>query len=1113
MSPDGSRLLVAAGDRVYLVDTSQDQIVAEVAPGFAPTSLAVLPDSDTAYVASSGSTLVRTIDLKSGQLSELVRVLHTAPTSLSVGPDSRVYATPPGELYQLDLLPELPLPAAPVVSASSGPPLQLAGRESGTSVKKARGQPKLGGQKLSIDEFLVLGGGHFYMKASGRLVQGVLSRAGSDLEMKHPVTGQPIGPNVVDLALSSNRRAVFLALNGEPRLVKLGRSKPGETEEITLSSTPTAIAVVSPRLGQSSGSLEQVSGDGTILAGGRAFELTVRALSESGTAQSRIPVFASNIFPEIAQCFPGLTAGNGRATVYCVSDETEVARPIIVTISDGEGRSAPPFTVRVRPPTETEGLSKVSGDAETIGANSPFELVVFAAKDRVVQTGLPLTVTFDSDVTDDIEFSCTSPALTDSNGEGHIMCMTGDPVDSASTAVIEVTVAVTDAEGRSVEFMISIDPTVLTGLTSTGLFKISGDGQIVRQGQLFPKPMIVHSLIDSVPQAGERLVVSNTSQALPFNQQKIICPLSAFTDDEGFARVQCRAGLVFGQSTERVVFSGPQLRVAEFSAIISSVGGGLASEVVILNDSPFRAQVGVRLVDELRVRTQDSGGAAVAEQEVFFFSDDDVTFDPPSITTDARGEGTTTVIIGCNSRSRATIAVGLNEGVREDSIRVEGLPGPLTEVRKIRGDDQVASPGQLLNRAALVARLTDACGNAIPNHPMTWHVNPEPRATLRNVFNRANRSGEGSAIVQVSRYGGPFGVSVEAVGARATFNITVELDPSELEKLSGDGQSIGAGQFAGQPLVVEVRGNNRFGVSGVDVTFAVTRGDATLVSPATKTDGLGIAFTRVQGGPTNGPVTVTAAAAGETVTFNLRVGGGAPTAPLDGFVNGASFAPGWVPGSLGTVFVTGLLGDIDGVVQGNRVPFPTTLEGVSVTVNGTRAPIISVININGQEQINVQVPFGARVGTATVVIEKDGLSITVEGVPILSVQPGIFEFPLDGNFFAAALDIDNKLITPSNPVRPGGIVQLFLTGLGRLTTAVGTNNPGPASPLPRVVVETIVGLDDAGMKNLGAFYAPGLLMVYQINFEVGANVQSGNRKLTIVGGGVASKPSLLPVRR
>ena len=773
-----------------------------------------------------------------------------------------------------------------------------------------------------------------------------------------------------------------------------------------------------------------------IVAGGRTFELTVRARSENGTAQSRIPVFASNIFPEIAQCFPALTAGNGTASVYCMSDETEVARPIVITISDGAGRSAPPFTVRVRPPTETEGLSKVSGDEETVGANSSFELVVFAAKDRVIQTGLPLSVAFDSSVTDDIEFSCPSPALTDSNGEGHIVCMTGDPVDPKSTAVIDVDITVTDPANRSVEFMISVDPTVMTGLTSTGLFKISGDGQVVRQGTLFPQLMVVQSLIESEPQVGERLVVSNTSQALPFNQQKIICPFSAFTDEEGFAAIQCRAGLVFGQSTERVVFSGPQLRVAEFSAIISSIGGGLASGVGILNDSPFRGEVGVRLVDALRVRTQDSGGAVVANQEVFFFSDDDVTFDPPSIMTDTRGEGATTVILGCNNRNEATIEVGLKDGVKQDSISVEGLPGPLSEVRKIRGDDQVGVPGQLLNRSALVVRLTDACGNVIPRQPLTWRVNPQPRATLRNVFNVSNRKGEGSAIVQLSRYGGPFSISVRAAEAMSTFNITVDLDPSRMEKLSGDGQSIGASQFAAQPLVVEVQGSNGFGVSGVDVTFAVTRGaatlispdavtrrDATLVSPETKTDGLGLAFTRIRGGAINGPVTVAATAAGQTVTFNLSVGGAAPTAPLEGFVNGASFQPGWVPGSLGTVFVTGLLGDIDGVVLGNQVPFPTTLEGVSVTVNGTPAPIISVINIDGQEQINIQVPFGVAAGVATVVIEKDGLSITVEGVPILSVQPGIFEFPLNGNLFAAALDVNFNLITPSNPARPGDIVQ------------------------------------------------------------------------------------------
>ena len=136
----------------------------------------------------------------------------------------------------------------------------------------------------------------------------------------------------------------------------------------------------------------------------------------------------------------------------------------------------------------------------------------------------------------------------------------------------------------------------------------------------------------------------------------------------------------------------------------------------------------------------------------------------------------------------------------EDSIRVEGLPGPLTEVRKIRGDDQVGSPEQLLNRAALVVRLTDACGNAIPSHPMTWHVNP---GTARDLAQRLQgkqpkrRGFRNRATQQVWR---PFRGLGGGRWRQATFNVTVDLDPSSMERLSGDGQSIGAGQFAASRL-------------------------------------------------------------------------------------------------------------------------------------------------------------------------------------------------------------------------------------------------------------------------------------------------------------------------
>jgi uncharacterized protein (TIGR03437 family) len=51
------------------------------------------------------------------------------------------------------------------------------------------------------------------------------------------------------------------------------------------------------------------------------------------------------------------------------------------------------------------------------------------------------------------------------------------------------------------------------------------------------------------------------------------------------------------------------------------------------------------------------------------------------------------------------------------------------------------------------------------------------------------------------------------------------------------------------------------------------------------------------------------------------------------------------------------------------------------------------------------------------------------------------------------------------------------------------------------------------MQSFGAFYAPGLLTAYQINFRVGADVQSGNRKLAVIANGVAAVDALLPVQR
>jgi uncharacterized protein (TIGR03437 family) len=70
----------------------------------------------------------------------------------------------------------------------------------------------------------------------------------------------------------------------------------------------------------------------------------------------------------------------------------------------------------------------------------------------------------------------------------------------------------------------------------------------------------------------------------------------------------------------------------------------------------------------------------------------------------------------------------------------------------------------------------------------------------------------------------------------------------------------------------------------------------------------------------------------------------------------ATFTPGLpFSGSLATVFCTGLTG-ITGVQSAANYPLPDQIAGVSVTINGTSAPLLAVADSGGYQQINIQVP-------------------------------------------------------------------------------------------------------------------------------------------------------------
>ena len=395
---------------------------------------------------------------------------------------------------------------------------------------------------------------------------------------------------------------------------------------------------------------------------------------------------------------------------------------------------------------------------------------------------------------------------------------------------------------------------------------------------------------------------------------------------------------------------------------------------------------------------------------------------------------------------------------------------------------------------------------------VTWTVEPPEAATLINTISTTDGQGRSSTLVQLGNGPGPFTITVTSGSLEAVFNLTVEVDATQLAIVSGNNQTLALGETTPLPLVVEARDDNNQGVPGVEVTFAVIQGSATITTDTTvMTNALGRAQVFVQAGTVLGTIRIGASAVGENVSFTINTIGRLPQVTSLGFVNGASFRQGWVPGSAGSIFGVGLMEGVDGVVLPPDFPFPTILLGVRVRVNGREAPILSMANINGQEQINVQVPFGLTApGTATVRIENNGAEATVTGVPLFPVQPGIFENPRNGGKIAAALHADFSVVDASRPARRGEIILLFLTGLGRLDREVGTNVPGPVPPA-RSVVSPVVGIDDEGVEVRGSFYAPDLITAFQINFRVPQDAQFGNRKLSVVADGVASQDTLLPI--
>lgn len=228
--------------------------------------------------------------------------------------------------------------------------------------------------------------------------------------------------------------------------------------------------------------------------------------------------------------------------------------------------------------------------------------------------------------------------------------------------------------------------------------------------------------------------------------------------------------------------------------------------------------------------------------------------------------------------------------------------------------------------------------------------------------------------------------------------------------------------------------------------------------------------------------------AGTDTIYRIE-GSAAPRFSSAAVVNSASFAPGIVAGALATVFASGLLGE-EGIVSAPGLPLPTQLRGISLTVNGTAAPLLGIARQRGLELVNFHVPPQITGDTASLVIARDGNRSEAVNVPILNRQPAIFT--ANGTDAIVVRVPEYALLSPSQPLRRNDYAFVYANALG-----------------PESAVRLTLGGVECPVLFAGA--APGLIGISQVNFQVASNAAPGTQDLVLTIGGVAGPPVKVPV--
>ena len=240
----------------------------------------------------------------------------------------------------------------------------------------------------------------------------------------------------------------------------------------------------------------------------------------------------------------------------------------------------------------------------------------------------------------------------------------------------------------------------------------------------------------------------------------------------------------------------------------------------------------------------------------------------------------------------------------------------------------------------------------------------------------------------------------------------------------------------------------------------------------------------------------------------LSSSGSGPWLNPQGVVNAASFAP----------FTAGISDGELIVLYGNNLasaqvttplrPLPTTLGGVTVSINGYPAPIYYVL----PGQVAVVVPYEITYSIAQIQLTNNGVKSNTVTTFVYQTTPGVFTGS-SGLGYGYLQHADYSLITPSHPAAPGETIIAYVTGLGasiRPFRMAGLARSGQ----PSFTFNPITGGTGGSVSTaLFSGLVPTVSALYQVNLTVLSTAANGDQTVDIGGPDSLAAQALIPVAK